>query len=124
MARNGKKSVVWGDDVNPELPKEIDTTTAYSDAFRLTEGNHGSVHMTWSAGNLTAQLWLSNKDNPGTADDTDWCQDTSIEDLPDASSDGKYFASIGNLDAEWGRWKLTTSATANVWVAQRHLKEG
>lgn len=122
MAKNSVKTVVYG---SGEHPDALNSTTEYSSKFTLTEGNHASVHMTWSAGNLTATLWLSNKDDPDETDDDDWVE-VEIQNvtLPTTSSDGKFFAPISDVDATWGRWKLTTSTTANVWVCMRTQKGG
>lgn len=98
-------------------------TDQYTNPLHIGASQNGSFHFEWtvvSSGTTTNTFWVSNKNSPSTADDTDWVQVTSIVVPGPAGSSSKGFLSFANVNARWCRIKFAyasgTSATIDGWA--------
>ncbi len=109
-----------GSDSNaPTIPSITNPSgTSYSMPWsgRLADGY--GLHVNYT-GTLTGTftLWMSDKQKPSLADDTDWVQDTGFAPTNPAGSAGKFRDDTSNAKSEWKRLKYVQSSGSGTITA-------
>lgn len=79
-----------------------------SDGMGVTFFTTGTLTGTWTA-------WVTDKPNPGLADDTDWVQDTTFVPVNPAGATSKFRDDSANSKGYHKRFKyVNTSGTGNI----------
>lgn len=96
------------------------TSTFYSDVFTGLGADGYGLQLQWTGTpNGTFTLWMSDKLNPGLADDTDWVQDTTFAPTNPAGAAGKFRDDASNSKSLRKRIKYVNSSSAGTlfgWV--------
>ena len=94
------------------------TGTKYSTVFSLKQGSLFSLHIITGAITGTLTLWVSNMDDPGLTDDTDWVQNTDVTFTAIAGA-SKEMINAGNAAGRFYRLRYVHSSGTgdlDVWA--------
>lgn len=115
---------IFGGDGSPEA-LALNNPSSQANGEALAVGTHArkargprrsgqfSAHIgvTAAAGATSAlSIWYSNMPNPDPDNDAHWVEDTTITPV-DLAATGNSFLNVGNVNAEWIRYKATIAAS-------------
>lgn len=89
----------------------------YTDATELPRMQNVSYHHEWTGTPSGAfSFWISNKPDPGIADDTDWVELTLATPPTDpAGSAGKTAVDLNQIPYRWIRAKYVNASGSGTW---------
>ena len=96
---------------NAQTIKELVAATTGRRVRGPSQNGHFSYHLMVAAGTApvgTLTIWYSNLPDPDPTNDAHWVQDTSIASV-DLSVVANTFINVGNVNAEFVRFKVTRS---------------